>query len=45
MTHAKTHAKEFDPRKNIFETRNHVKVMTYVKNVLAHVTRATHVEI
>ena len=52
MTHAKTHAKKFEPRKKIYiwhtQPRKNYdlrKMLTHVKNILIHVTRATHVKI
>ena len=51
MTHAKPHAKKFDPRKKyIWHTQPRKsydlrKMLTHVKSILTHVTRTTHVKI
>ena len=51
MTDAKTHAKSFDPHKNLFDPRNPrknydaPKMLTIVRNILTHITHANHVQI
>ena len=51
LTHEKTHAKKSGPSQKKFDPRNPRKnynphkMMNHVKNILTHVTHATHVNI
>ena len=40
-----TNVKKMDPCKKILTQANHLKIMIHAKNILTHITHATHVKI